>query len=332
MTSGSRRFDEAGRTSAEVVGSGVVAGVPFGHDDERNFGTTTIFCRTAVAGEGSAGVLLGGFGSIERGLQVAVTRPAEGPDKGQRLSVEVEYVANRSGDVSILGEVKAVKGATATLQRLSVSGKDETGLDGTLTAIERRLTAVSAVFVLAAARRRRALAVALCLLVAPTASCATSKGHQVTAAPTPGAAALLTHTDSAFSLGYPAGWTYREGSSPYGIYNNFIGPKGPSGYEPSILVGRTEHADAQTFADGITLFQTIHPDRKLEPEVPITVKGAQKATLIRSTSTFKGTPLTSWNVFVLTPSAAALNLEFVAPTAAFDTATMQRLLATLVAR
>ncbi len=66
--------------------------------------------------------------------------------------------------------------------------------------------------------------------------------------------------------------------------------------------------------------------------MPIAVKGARKATIIRSTRTFKEAPLTSWNVFVLTPSAAALNLEFVAPTTAFDTTTMQRLLSTLAAR
>jgi len=192
---------------------------------------------------------------------------------------------------------------------------------------------VGAVLVLGL-RRGGVPAVALCLLLALIASCATSKGDPVAAAPTPTSSgpALVTHTDSAFSLGYPATWTYREGTGPYGIYNNFIGPKGPNGFEPAVLVGRTVHADAQTFADVITLFQTIHPDRKLEPEMPITVKGAQKATLIRNTRTFKGTALTSWNVFVLTPSDAALNLEFVAPTAAFDTTTMQRLLSTLVAR
>ena len=79
---------------------------------------------------------------------------------------------------------------------------------------------------------------------------------------------MITHTDSAFSLSYPAQWDYKEGTGRYGIYNNFVGPKAASGYEPAVLVGRTVGADAQAFADGMTLFQTIHPDRKLQPAHP----------------------------------------------------------------
>ena len=143
---------------------------------------------------------------------------------------------------------------------------------------------------------------------------------------------MITHTDSAFSLKYPAQWDYKEGSGRYGIYNNFVGPKASSGYEPAVLVGRTVGADAQTFADGMTLFQTIHPDRKLQPAQSATVQGAVKADIIRSTRTCKGTLIQSWNVFVLTPSRVALNVEFVAPRAEFDTPLMQQILDSLVAR
>jgi len=172
------------------------------------------------------------------------------------------------------------------------------------------------------------------LLVGLLAGCGSSTSAQHSSSPTPATSgpALVTHTDSAFSLSYPSSWTYKEGTGPYGIYNTFVGSKGPSGYEPSVLVGRTVNADAQTFADGMTLFETTHPDRKLQPATPIDVKGAVKAAIIRNTRTFKGTPLESWNVFVLTPSHVGLNVEFVGPHADFDTALMQRMLGTLVAR
>ena len=159
-----------------------------------------------------------------------------------------------------------------------------------------------------------------------------SANRSGTPSPTKSGAALITHTDSAFSLSYPAQWDYKEGTGRYGIYNNFIGPKAGSGYEPAVLVGRTVAADAQTFADGMTLFRTIHSDRKLQPAQSAAVQGAVKADIVRSTRTFKGTPIQSWNVFVLTPSRVALNVEFVAPTAEFDTPLMQQILDSLVAR
>lgn len=182
-------------------------------------------------------------------------------------------------------------------------------------------------------RRIAGCVVLVGLLAACGASGSPGSAHRGGApSPTASGAALITHTDSAFSLSYPAQWDYKEGTARYGIYNNFVGPKAASGYEPAVLVGRTVGADAQAFADGMTLFQTIHPERKLQPAQSAMVRGAVKADIIRSTRTFKGTPIESWNVFVLTPSRVALNVEFVAPTAEFDTPLMQRILDSLVAR
>lgn len=116
------------------VSGAAVAGVRFGHDDQRNIRTTTIFYKTTVEGKGSAGVLFGATGSLEGESQVAVTFAAEGPDKGKPLNLSVEDAANLSGGVSTLGEVKTVAGATQTLKKLAVGGNQETGLAGTLKA------------------------------------------------------------------------------------------------------------------------------------------------------------------------------------------------------
>ena len=143
---------------------------------------------------------------------------------------------------------------------------------------------------------------------------------------------MTTHTDAAFSLGVPSTWTYKEGGEQKAVYNNFIGPKGPSGYEPAVSVARTTHAEAQAFSDVITLFDSTHPDRTLQPAESLAVAGAQRASIVRNTRTNKGTRLESWNVFVLTPSKVVLNLEFGSPAAKFDNAMMTRILSTLQAR
>jgi hypothetical protein len=177
--------------------------------------------------------------------------------------------------------------------------------------------------------RRLAAALLAGLAVVALSSCMSST-HS--AAPTASGPALITHTDAAFSLSFPNTWTYKEGSDQKGVYNNFIGPKGASGYEPAVLVARTAPADAQAFADVITLFDSIHPDRALQPAESLAVAGAERASIVRNTRTDKGTRLQSWNVFVLTPSKVVLNLEFVAPAAEFDSALMTRILGTLRAR
>jgi hypothetical protein len=180
---------------------------------------------------------------------------------------------------------------------------------------------------------RRLAAVLLAgLAVVAMSSCTSSTHSAAPSAPTASGPDLITHTDAAFSLSFPNTWTYKEGSEQRGVYNNFIGPKGASGYEPAVLVARTTHADGQAFADVITLFDSIHPDRTLQPAESLAVAGAQRASIVRNTRTDKGTPLQSWNVFVLTPSKVVLNLEFVAPAAEFDSALMTRILGTLLAR
>ena len=156
--------------------------------------------------------------------------------------------------------------------------------------------------------------------------------HSVTTAVRTDKLTVSTESYADFSLTYPANWTYKEGTGKYGVYNNFLGPKGPSGYAPSLTIGRTSNADAQTFADGMSLFRTIHPDRTLQPAEQISVKGALRASIIRSVRTYKGTEISSWNIFVLTPSRTALNVEFAAPTAEFDATLGRQLLSSLVAK
>ena len=102
---------------------------------------------------------------------------------------------------------------------------------------------------------------------------------------------MTTHTDAAFSLAVPSTWTYKEGGEQEAVYNNFIGPKGPSGYEPAVFVARTTHADVQAFSDVITLFDSIHPDRTLQPAESLAVAGAQRASIVRNTRTNQGTRL-----------------------------------------
>ena len=82
----------------------------------------------------------------------------------------------------------------------------------------------------------------------------------------------------------------------------------------------------------ITLFDSIHPDRTLQPAESLVVAGTQRASIVRNTRTNKGTRLESWNVFVLTPSKVVLNLEVGASAAEFDNAMMTRILSTLQAR
>jgi hypothetical protein len=143
---------------------------------------------------------------------------------------------------------------------------------------------------------------------------------------------MATENYADFSLTYPANWTYKEGTGKYGVYNNFLGPKGPSGYESSVTISRTSNADAQTYADLMSLFTTIHPNRTLQPAEKISVKGALQATIIHSVRTYKDTEISAWNVFVLTPSHTALNIEFAAPTVEFDTTLEHQLLSSLVAK
>jgi len=85
-------------------------------------------------------------------------------------------------------------------------------------------------------------------------------------------------------------------------------------------------------ADVITLFQTIHNDRRLQPVESIKVKGAIAANKIRSTRTYKGTEITAWNVILLTPSKTSLNIEFAAPTSEFNASFENQLLASLVVK
>ena len=82
----------------------------------------------------------------------------------------------------------------------------------------------------------------------------------------------------------------------------------------------------------VTLFDSIHPDRPLQPAESLAVAGAQRASIVRNTRTNKGPRLESWNVFVLTPSKVVLNLEFEAPAAQFDNAMMTRIMSTLQSR
>ena len=82
----------------------------------------------------------------------------------------------------------------------------------------------------------------------------------------------------------------------------------------------------------ITLFDSIHPERALQPAESLAVAGAQRASIVRNTRTNKGTRLESWNVFVLTPWRVVLNLEFGAPAAELDNAMMTRILTALQAR
>jgi hypothetical protein len=190
----------------------------------------------------------------------------------------------------------------------------------------KQFRAVVAVPVLSPARRRL-LALLLTMLAGGCAGSGSSGAAPLRAVAT--GESLTTQTDPAFSLSYPRTWTYREGSSPYGIYNNFIGPKGHGGFEQAVLVGRTTYADRQTYADAMTAYGLAHPERTLEPAAPLAVPGAVEASIVRNTRTLKGTPIRSWTVFVLTPSKVVLNLEFVAPAEDFDEPRMSRLLSTL---
>ncbi len=171
------------------------------------------------------------------------------------------------------------------------------------------------------------------LLLALLLSGCSASGH--TGAAPPSAAGTATgvsmtkQTDPAFTLRYPTTWTYLEGTGQYGIYNNFIGPRGHGGFEQAVLVGRTNNADKQVYADAMTAYGIVHPDRKLEPAAPLVVSGAVQADIVRNTRTLKGTPIRSWTVFVLTPSKVVLNIEFVAPAADFDEPLMSRILASL---
>ena len=156
--------------------------------------------------------------------------------------------------------------------------------------------------------------------------------HTITKVSRTNTPTMVTESYADFSLTYPANWTYKEGTGKYGVYNNFLGPKGPSGYESSVTISRISNADTQAYADLISLFSTIHPNRSLQPAKQISVKGALQATIIRSVRTYKGTEISAWNVFVLTPSHTALNVEFAAPTVEFNATLEHQLLSSLVAK
>ena len=74
-------------------------------------------------------------------------------------------------------------------------------------------------------------------------SCTSSTQHSAAAAPSSSGPALTTHTNAAFSLGVPGTSTYKEDDEEKAVCNNFIGPKGPSGYGPAVFVARTTHAE-----------------------------------------------------------------------------------------
>jgi len=117
-----------------AVSSADVVGVTFGHDDNRNVRTTTVFFKTTTEGKGSAGVIFGASGSLEGETKIAVTFAAEGPDKGKPLGLSVENASNLSGGISTLGEIKNAAEATQVLKKLAIGGNQETGLAATLTA------------------------------------------------------------------------------------------------------------------------------------------------------------------------------------------------------
>jgi len=89
-------------------------------------------------------------------------------------------------------------------------------------------------------RARRRVSGVLVLLLALLLSGCSASGH--TGAAPPSAAGTATgvsmtkQTDPAFTLRYPTTWTYLEGTGQYGIYNNFIGPRGHGGFEQAVLV------------------------------------------------------------------------------------------------
>ena len=83
------------------------------------------------------------------------------------------------------------------------------------------------------------------LVAGELSSCTSSTQHPAApSAPIASGPALTTHTDAAFSLSVPSTWTYKEGGERKAVYNNSIGPKGPSRCERAVLVTRTTHADA----------------------------------------------------------------------------------------
>lgn len=109
-------------------------GVKLGRDDQGR-DTQTVFYKVNVGGEGAAGVpLAAGFsGSAEGEGQVALTF-TETAGGWTATNLELQQAMGLSGGVDFAGEVSDLRGLQQSLKQVAISGSDEVGLAGVLTA------------------------------------------------------------------------------------------------------------------------------------------------------------------------------------------------------
>lgn len=124
---------EGAYVSGKGTGSNVV-GIKFGRNDQGQ-DTRTVFFKISRSGEISGGApFTAGFtGSQEGEGQVALTYTKQG-NGWTATDLELQAAMGLSGGVSLTGEVKDLRGLQQSLKSVAISGSDEVGLAGVLTA------------------------------------------------------------------------------------------------------------------------------------------------------------------------------------------------------
>lgn len=125
----------AGAYADGKAGASAIVGVKFGRDD-RGRDTQTVFFKVNRSAEGSAGVpfSVGFSGSAEGESQVALTFTRTGAGDWTATNLQLQQAMGLSGGVNFAGKVEDLRGLRQSLKSVAVSGSDEVGLAGVLTA------------------------------------------------------------------------------------------------------------------------------------------------------------------------------------------------------